>query len=266
MNRKIATGIKSFLGKYLPLVLYKKRVKILEKEPIILELPQLCDKGKISIDVGCAIGTFINPLVANSSKVFAFEPNDVEIDYIKNIYGHHLKSGKLEFHNIGISNYSGVATLSIPDSSHALSSISPKKKELFEQDFNSVEQKEIIVKPIDDFNLENVGFIKIDVEGHEYEVLEGAIKTIESSLPTLYIEIEERHCKGNITKIVNFLNQYNYTPFYFKNTDKIALNLDSFDMEKMQALELVNTPSYVNNFLFVQPELLLKISKSDSDS
>lgn len=257
--KKTTFNLKSFIGKYFPIFLYQKRKKILDKEPILLDLPLLCSPNKVSIDVGCAIGTFINPLTANSSKVFAFEPNDVEIDYIRNIYGHHLKSGKLEFHNIGISNYSGVATLSIPDNSHALSSISPIKKELFQQEFSSIEQKEIVVKPIDEFNIENVGFIKIDVEGHEYEVLEGAIKTIESSLPTLYIEIEERHCKGNITKIVNFLNQYNYTPLYFKNTDKIALDLDTFDLEKMQAIELVNTPDYVNNFLFLQPEPLSKI-------
>jgi FkbM family methyltransferase len=258
-SKKTTFKLKSFIGKYFPIFLYQKRKKILDKEPILVDLPVLCSPDKVSIDVGCAVGTFINPLTANSSKVFAFEPNDVEIDYIKNIYGHHLKSGKLEFHNIGISNYSGVATLSIPDDSHALSSISPRKKELFQQEFNSIEQKEIVVKTIDEFNIKDVGFIKIDVEGHEYEVLEGAIGTIEDSLPTLYIEIEERHCPGNIKKIVEFLSKYNYTPFYFKNTDKIALDLNNFNFEKMQALELVNTPEYVNNFLFVQPELLLKI-------
>lgn len=258
-NNKIKNKIKSTIGKYFPGLLYQKRKKILAKEPILASIPLLCSPNLVSIDVGAAIGTFIEPLVTHSSKVFAFEPNDVEVDYIKNIYGHHLRSGKLEFHNIGISNYSGIATLSIPDDSHALSSISSKKSELFEQEFSSVEQKEIVVKTIDEFNIKNVGFIKIDVEGHEYEVLEGAAQTIEDSLPTLYVEIEDRHCQGNITKIVKFLSKYNYTPFYCKNNQKIALSLDSFNLEEMQNINKLNTPEYINNFLFLQPSLISKV-------
>ena len=37
----------------------------------------------------------------------------------------------------------------------------------------------------------NVGYIKIDVEGHEYEVLEGAVKLISTQKPIVQIEILE---------------------------------------------------------------------------
>jgi FkbM family methyltransferase len=54
---------------------------------------------------------------------------------------------------------------------------------------------EIDTKRIDDLALENIAFMKIDVEGHEQAVLRGARDLIASSRPTLLIESEERHGK-----------------------------------------------------------------------
>lgn len=48
---------------------------------------------------------------------------------------------------------------------------------------------EVYCNTLDSFNISNVGFIKIDVEGNEGEVLKGAIKTIETYKPTICCEI-----------------------------------------------------------------------------
>lgn len=40
---------------------------------------------------------------------------------------------------------------------------------------------DVPMKTLDSFNLENINFIKIDVEGYEKQVLQGAIKTIKSN-------------------------------------------------------------------------------------
>jgi FkbM family methyltransferase len=42
---------------------------------------------------------------------------------------------------------------------------------------------------LDSFNLENISFIKIDVEGYEMEVIRGALETIKKNKPTMIIEI-----------------------------------------------------------------------------
>jgi FkbM family methyltransferase len=47
----------------------------------------------------------------------------------------------------------------------------------------------IILNTLDSFNIQNVSFIKIDVEGSERKVLDGAINTIINNLPTILIEI-----------------------------------------------------------------------------
>lgn len=51
------------------------------------------------------------------------------------------------------------------------------------------------VETIDSFNFQSVGFIKIDVEGYERFVLEGAIDTIKRCRPTLQLEIVANQCR-----------------------------------------------------------------------
>jgi len=52
-----------------------------------------------------------------------------------------------------------------------------------------VEEGEVVpLGKLDDFQLERVDFIKIDVEGFESKVLEGAAETIERCRPIMYIE------------------------------------------------------------------------------
>ncbi|NBU82707.1 MAG: FkbM family methyltransferase, partial [Flavobacteriaceae bacterium] len=49
---------------------------------------------------------------------------------------------------------------------------------------------EVDVKPLDSFQFENVAVIKIDVQGFEPKVLDGAIQTILKHKPVIFIEVE----------------------------------------------------------------------------
>ena len=51
------------------------------------------------------------------------------------------------------------------------------------------------VETLDSYNFTNVGFIKIDVEGYEKFVLEGAQQLIQSSRPTIQLEIVANQCR-----------------------------------------------------------------------
>lgn len=51
------------------------------------------------------------------------------------------------------------------------------------------------VETIDSYNFSDVGFIKIDVEGYEKFVLEGAIDTIKKYRPTIQLEIVANQCR-----------------------------------------------------------------------
>ena len=83
-----------------------------------------------------------------------------------------------------------------------------------------------------------IGFIKIDVEGHEKNVIQGGIKTVKNNKPVLLVEIEERHTKTSITEIITFINSIGYKAFISKENDLIEL-------EKVKDL------NKENNFFFL---------------
>jgi FkbM family methyltransferase len=64
----------------------------------------------------------------------------------------------------------------------------PGAKEFIEMD--------VEVRPLDDFGITGVDFIKIDVEGREIEVLKGGAKTVEGSRPIVLIEVKDDHLQS----------------------------------------------------------------------
>lgn len=104
-------------------------------------------------------------------------------------------------------------------------------------------------------------FIKIDVEGYEGEVLEGATATIESLRPILLIEIEKRHNK-KFHEIFVLLSSYGYVPYHFRS-GKLersgAASVDtSYDVLLANGISGMAgviasraADKYINNFLFL---------------
>ena len=87
-----------------------------------------------------------------------------------------------------------------------------------------------------------MSFIKIDVEGHELEVLKGAAELFATQKPVLLIEIEERHCAGNLVRVPEWLSQFGYRVHCLdKSTSKLTLVSD------VQAV----ANKGVNNFWFL---------------
>lgn len=83
-------------------------------------------------------------------------------------------------------------------------------------------------------------FIKIDVEGSEYNVLNGGMNTLASFDVLLLIEIEKRHNK-NYMEIFNKLKSLNFQAFCFVNND-LKLISDEDDVEAYMNIN--------NNFIF----------------
>jgi hypothetical protein len=61
-----------------------------------------------------------------------------------------------------------------------------------EKKFNNKLHEEVIAQKLDSYEFQEVKVIKIDVQGYEYNVIEGALKTIEKYKPYIFIEIEEK--------------------------------------------------------------------------
>src|SRR5205085_5146717 len=70
---------------------------------------------------------------------------------------------------------------------------------------------EVETRRIDDYNLADVGFIKIDVEGHEFAVLTGAETTLARHTPNLLIECNDEHQPDAVKRLGAWLDAHGYT-------------------------------------------------------
>ncbi len=99
----------------------------------------------------------------------------------------------------------------------------------------------IVVKTIDSYNFTNIGFIKIDCEGMELDVLKGAKETIKNNqLPPLFIEIWQNdgwrqdlsvYKDGKYRDdILNFLKEQGYYKcIHHHGDDWICLSEDDYN-------------------------------------
>ena len=85
-------------------------------------------------------------------------------------------------YNIALSNKTGSVDLLIPKGSKGFSNQGASLSSIKVQG----EHKSISIeaKRLDEYNFLDVDFIKIDVEGHDHEVIEGARETIKKFKPT----------------------------------------------------------------------------------
>jgi hypothetical protein len=108
-----------------------------------------------------------------------------------------------------------------------------------------------------------VGFVKIDVEGHELAVLHGARETIRRCQPRLLVEIEERHSIGGVLRTAAFLDTLGYRGHYVNG--RRLEPIEGFSADTLQ--QRANLPNvmvpiresrrlapYVNNFIFLPPD------------
>ena len=91
--------------------------------------------------------------------------------------------------------------------------------------FDNFKEVKVKMKKLDDIKIDKkIGFIKIDVEGHELEVIEGAKNTIINNMPVLLIEIEKRHTKEPVENSINHIKKIGYECFFLMNKELILVD------------------------------------------
>ena len=83
---------------------------------------------------------------------------------------------------------------------------------------------------LDEYNFSDVNFIKIDVEGHEHEVIEGARETIKKFKPTMVIEMEEKHNQIPIEEQISSVEKMGYQCCVFIN--ETIIKIKEIDLDK----------------------------------
>lgn len=219
-------------------------------EPELALLPALIGRGQRAIDVGGNRGTYAFRLARLGARIEVFEPNPVCLNVLK-----HWAQGRanIHVHAVALSNRSGVATLHIPigaagvehDASASIEHSSP----------GAVRDEVVPLATLDSFGFADAALIKIDVEGHEHAVIEGATQTIAKARPALLVEIEQRHLQRPISDVFARITGLGLEGFYLKR-DKLV-PLGDFDVVRDQdSNKFGRGGTYFNNFLFLPVERL----------
>ncbi len=150
--------------------------------------PYLYDTKSLSIAVG------------NNGKIFAFEPEQHNVEICKNLLEKEKDMNNVEICDYGIWKCKDILKISNQQGSSRIV-----------HNNTTVEYTECRLISIDEFveenNIDKVDFIKLDIEGAEPEALEGAIETITKYRPRLALSIyhNPEHCYS----LLLYLNSLN---------------------------------------------------------
>lgn len=158
-------------------------------EPELIHLFDLCKNYRGAIDIGANHGFYAYKMLQRFKQVYAFEANNcVDFDIC------HFTHPNLHFYPFGLSNIAAEKLLNIPIQSGVAYDgwASLEERQLsFADKFNRIP---VSLQKLDDQEFtkkQPIDLIKIDVEGHETEVILGSLETIRRYLPVLIIENNE---------------------------------------------------------------------------
>ncbi|WP_309739449.1 FkbM family methyltransferase [Chamaesiphon sp. OTE_20_metabat_361] len=216
-------------------------------EPELKLLDDLVDPQRNSIDIGANKGSYTYFLSKLSQKVFAYEPNPELAKFLTKAFA----KSNVSIYPVAISDRAGVAQLSIP----IVDTFAYDQLGSLELPTSiEIQTFDVPLQRLDDCGHHNVGFIKIDVEGHEETVIDGAIDLITTQRPVMIVEIEQKHhANKDITEIFSKIMALGYVGFFLFNGE--LRSLSEFSKEKHQDINNYQGltslgKTYVCNFIF----------------
>ncbi len=176
------------------------------------KLYSITQSDDVIFDVGANIGDTVlhfAKMLNNTGKVYGFEPVPALFERLKK--------------NVALNNFTNIVINNI--------ALSDKKADLFfnlpaAQNSGGIflsntatdNTKKVLAVSMDDFCFENkiekLNVIKIDVEGFELKVLQGATETLKKFKPKMFIEVNDFHLHragGSAKELVQLLQSFNYT-------------------------------------------------------
>lgn len=165
-----------------------------EDEYINIVLNNAHKNRRNALDIGANVGTWTVPLSINFEKVFSFEPQPAVFEVLKR----NASKENIQLNNCAVGHVSGSTCMQLDRATDntgglAISNIGDA----------------IEMKKIDDLPIQNIDFIKIDVEGAEKLVIYGGRNTIKRDRPLLFFE----HTNTSKFMAKNFIHETELTEF-----------------------------------------------------
>lgn len=128
---------------------------------------------RVALDIGANVGLWSRDLVQQFEQVIAFEP----VAMFRECLIRNVQSSNLTVQPMALGDREGMICMIITEGNTGHTHVDP----------NSV-QGDTKIQRLDNLMLDNVDYIKIDCEGFEYRVLQGAKETICQCRPVVVIE------------------------------------------------------------------------------
>lgn len=200
------------------------------------------------IDIGANHGLRSIYSLSQGRYTYLFEPNIQLNNFVLDFFRlNSFKGFKLE--NLCLSHTTGTMNFYLSPSSY-LSSLD-KENAMNDNEKGEVREVKVEVTKLDKY-FENtdtkIGIIKIDVEGHEYEVLKGAGNILKTSGPDFIVEILKD--SKNKMKIYRLMENHFYKCYAITNKNKLRL------IKYKNENDFVDT-HLANNYFFTKNEKCL---------
>lgn len=175
----------------------------------------------VFVDCGANIGIWtIIALesIKSAGMVHSFEPNPKLCKRLQKNLDYNKISQQCTLHQVALSSNSKTEFLYLDEINHQMGTLRGGK--------NEKNKIQILTTPLDSFNLNRIDGMKIDVEGHEAQVIKGGMESISCHKPWLVVELNNAfHKIQNITqwKVYRMLKGLGYT-INFDTTENLPLS------------------------------------------
>lgn len=187
---------------------------------------KIIKKGDIVFDIGANIGDFttlFSQIAGRHGHIHSFEPLKPNLQKLKVACENRWVPKNIMIHPLALSNHQGTATMYAPyleTPEFNILAMASLKSHLGNRwsNIGSEQSFEVIVDRLDNYikkiQVSKIDFIKMDLEGGEYDAIEGAKVTISQHKPLLQLEISCQMMEDfgkNVDDIFNLLESLGYT-------------------------------------------------------
>jgi FkbM family methyltransferase len=216
----------------------------------------LCRRDTDAIDVGANDGSYVHYLRRHARKVIAFEPMPALARALRDKF----PGNDVAVEQVALSDREGTVELHMPVVDGVVvtgcSTISADASETYP----ASRAIEVPMDRLDAVYKGRVGFIKIDVEGHEQAVLDGAVQTIRRCRPRMLVEVDDRLSPGGLARARAYFDRLGYTGHFVRQGKLEPIGAFSVnEMQRPDKLPDLTAPltarkrfgTYIYNFIFL---------------
>lgn len=206
-------------------------------EPQLTEvMKHILSKGDAVIDIGANIGyttVVMANIVGESGAVYSFEPLRIVFQQLcGNVFLNGLTNVLAMPYALG--DVDNVNTCMTPVDYFA------PWVNIMDTSVGGTEGEWVVMRTLDSFKFDKISFIKIDVQGFEKAVLNGAKNHIMTFRPVMYVEIEDRQLekyKLRPENVIQPICDMNYNLIHLKN--ELGFDFFCVPKEKNEVIPLI---------------------------